>query len=254
MKHLIITACLLIQVCYAQTKLSVTHNKTTNLIFPLAIASVDRGSQDILVQKAEGAENILRVKADVKNFEETNLSVITTDGRLYSFIVNYSERPTELNITVKSDPPEKEVGVKVQTDYREIVRKKKGNVHSLHDHSSKVELDVNGFYIKDDQLFCKMKLVNTSRINYDIDQLRFYIKDKKKSKRTASQEQEVQPLSLDGDVTMIKAKSSETIIATLPKFTIPDGKYLVVQVMEKGGGRHLAVEAKNRHIMKARQL
>src|SRR5215203_1803872 len=84
-------------------KLEVTYNKTTNLLFPAAITSVDRGSQDILVQKATGVENILRVKADVKDFAETSLSIITADGRLYSFIVGYTKDPSYLNINVQGN-------------------------------------------------------------------------------------------------------------------------------------------------------
>ncbi|MEO8172835.1 MAG: DUF4138 domain-containing protein, partial [Sediminibacterium sp.] len=61
-------------------RLEITANKTTNLVFPASILSIDRGSQDVIVQKAAGVENILRVKADTKAFAETNLSIITSDG------------------------------------------------------------------------------------------------------------------------------------------------------------------------------
>jgi hypothetical protein len=43
--------------------LTIAVGKTTHLIYPFAIKSVDRGSRDILVQKAKGLENILQVKA-----------------------------------------------------------------------------------------------------------------------------------------------------------------------------------------------
>ena len=83
--------------------LNITCNKTTNLIFPFSIESVDRGSKDILAQKVTGAENILQVKADKQNFSETNLSVITADGNLYSFIVDYLNEPPQLNIVFQKD-------------------------------------------------------------------------------------------------------------------------------------------------------
>ncbi|KAB6104127.1 DUF4138 domain-containing protein, partial [Bacteroides xylanisolvens] len=36
--------------------------------------------------KADGAENVIRVKATVRNFpNETNMSVITEDGSFYTF-------------------------------------------------------------------------------------------------------------------------------------------------------------------------
>ncbi len=78
--------------------LAVTFYKTTNLIYPYAIKSVDRGSKDIIAQKANGVENVLQVKAGKLDFDETNLTVITADGKLYSYILNYVECPSVLNI------------------------------------------------------------------------------------------------------------------------------------------------------------
>src|SRR5256885_14593149 len=80
--------------------LSVTYNKTTNLIFPYSVQSIDRGSQDILVQQPKGTANIVQLKAGKQNFTQTNLSVITIDGQLYSFTVDYTSLPAELNIIV----------------------------------------------------------------------------------------------------------------------------------------------------------
>src|SRR5690349_24921209 len=40
---------------------------STSLIFKNSIKSVDRGSQDILAQKAKDVENVLQVKADRKS-------------------------------------------------------------------------------------------------------------------------------------------------------------------------------------------
>ena len=83
--------------------LQITTNKTTNLIFPYAIKSVDRGSADVLAQKAKGVENILLVKAGRENFSETNLSVITADGKLYSFILDFTNSPLAINISFVAD-------------------------------------------------------------------------------------------------------------------------------------------------------
>jgi hypothetical protein len=81
--------------------------------------------------------------------------------------------------------------------------------------------------------------------------LRFYISDKKKSKRTAIQENELKPLCVAGNMTQVKANSNSVIVVALDKFTIPDAKYLAVQFMEKNGGRHLSMRVSNRKIMKA---
>src|SRR5690606_35840587 len=77
--------------------IAITSNKTTNLIFPYDIRSVDRGSKEVLVQKARGTENILQLKAAQENMKETNLTVITADGKLYSFLLRYASNPKTLN-------------------------------------------------------------------------------------------------------------------------------------------------------------
>ena len=43
----------------ASYHMNVSFEKTSNLIFPAAIKSVDRGSEAVLAQKAPGVENIL---------------------------------------------------------------------------------------------------------------------------------------------------------------------------------------------------
>ena len=68
--------------------LSVTYDKTSHMIFPSKIRYVDLGSEYLIASKAEGLDNVLRIKASVRNFEsETNFSVITEDGKFYNFDV-----------------------------------------------------------------------------------------------------------------------------------------------------------------------
>jgi len=90
-------------------RMEVTYDKTSHLIFPTAIRYVDLGSEYLIAGKAEDAENVLRVKASVRDFEpETNFSVITNDGRFYSFNVYYSSYPEamsyDLDIPIKLTP------------------------------------------------------------------------------------------------------------------------------------------------------
>ncbi|MGI8582346.1 MAG: conjugative transposon protein TraN [Chitinophagaceae bacterium] len=237
--------------------LDITENKTTNLIFPAAIKSVDRGSKDILAQKAGGIENILRVKADVKNFPETNLTVITADGKLYSFVVGYNPQPAYQSINIEISPviySVPEINRSELAEYCLSIIDSPQNIHSLTDTHAKVSLGLNSLYNKDDVLFFRLALINRTGINYDIDQFRFYIRDKQKAKRTATQEIEIKPLYISGDTITIKGHTHQTWVVALTKFTIPDGKYLAIEVMEKNGGRSLFIKVKNRHIMKSQML
>ncbi len=113
---------------------------------------------------------------------------------------------------------------------------------------------MDGLYIKDEVLFCRIILQNHSDISYDIDQLRFYIRDQNKSKRTASQELEISPLYVKGDTAVVTGKTEKVFVFALPKFTIPEKKYFAIEIMEKSGGRNLQLRAGNSVIVKAKSL
>ena len=241
--------------------LSITCNKTTNLIFPYTIQSVDRGTKDILVQKVIGAENILQVKADKPNFSETNLSVVTKEGKLYSFILNYLDNPPQLNIAFQKDTFNS-VGDK-QVVFSEIPNQKeltaiakyiinaKKTVHGIKDRHETMMISLSGLYVNNDVFYFQLKLNNSSQVSYEINTIRFFIRDRKKSKRTAVQEREIKPIYVYSNDTSIKGKSSQACVIALPKFTLPDDKYLFVQVTENDGGRELNIRVKNRHLLKA---
>lgn len=238
--------------------LPITYNKTTNLIFPYAIKSVDRGSPDVLTQKANGVENILLVKAGRENFLQTNLSVITADGTLYSFLVNYSENPSVVNLSFLKDTVDAQATLAISPEESEAriqaisekIKSKKRTLRGVKGNKDGIGFRLNGLYIKGDVFYFQVELQNQSHIPFAIDMLRFFIKDEKLHKRTVSQEVELQPLYVWGDTSVIKEQSKSTLVIALPKFTIPDKKYLHVQLMEKGGGRALSIKVRNRTLLK----
>lgn len=231
-------------------KLEVTVNKTTNLVFPSNIVTVDRGNESIAVQKS--AENILRVKATTPFTEETNLTVVTSDGKLYSFIVTYYATPSHLNInlgnfhTVKTD-----TSLAVACN---LVLNAKPNLYGLRYVSGNVSLELNGFYVNDDILFCKLKIENRSQIGFYIEQFRMIVSDARQLKRSSSQDIEIKPLHISGDTVCIKGKTAQSVVLALSAFTVPSTKNLSVEVLEKNGGRNLIIKVKNRHIINAKLI
>lgn len=54
--------------------LEITYDKTVHIIFPSPVRYVDLGSPNLIAGKADGAENVIRVKATRKHFRnETNI-------------------------------------------------------------------------------------------------------------------------------------------------------------------------------------
>ncbi|MCC8409336.1 conjugative transposon protein TraN [Mucilaginibacter sp. UR6-1] len=251
---------------YAQPEINsvtvyITATKTTNIIFPQAIVSVDRGSRYVLAQKAKGVENILQVKAARDSFPETNLSVITADGRLSSFVVNYSRQPETLTISISDNTAKNGITFSEAnynkaevTRYAKAALNAKVNGSVARDKTAGIRFLVRSFFIHNDVIYCRLEIGNRSNIGYDIGQLRFFIRDQQKANRTATQEIEVAPVLAENASDAIKANTTQSIVFALPKFTIPDKKYLAIQLMEKNGGRHLEVHIKNRKLVRARLL
>jgi len=242
--------------------LEITDRKTTNLIFPYGIKSVDRGSKEILVQKAKGVENILQVKAGSDTLKETNLTVVCADGTLYSFIVRFRDNPSLLNLSlgkVVAQTPWALFSANENNDAKIYdlaaqLTAKKQRIKNIKNNQDQITLGCYGIYVRDDVFYFQLFLGNNSNINYTIDQLRFSIRDQKKSKRTASQEIPVEPLHISGNATMINATSDQAIVVAIPKFTIPDKKVFVVQLMEKDGGRNLSIRVTNKQLIYAVKL
>lgn len=232
----------------AQQILCVTTDKTTSLIFPFAIKHVDRGNQYVLAQQVKDMPTILLVKAATADFKETNLSVVTDDGSVYSLTVCYDNKP-------KSWVHYLPVNNKATTAmYANGILDNPRRIKKLKEHKWKADLAITGIYIKSDVLFYQLQLKNSSPIDYSIDLIRFYIRDKKKAKRTAVQELELKPVYSVGNSTLVKAHSKSVMVFAVEKFTIPDAKYMVVQLNEKNGGRHFQLKVRNKNIMKATVL
>jgi len=241
--------------------MAVAYSKTTNVIFPYAIISVDRGSRDVLAQKAKGVENILQVKAAKDSFPQTNLTVLTADGKLTSFVVDYAEQPDVLNMSLVSENKQPAISIPTESinqeeteHYATMAAVSKEKARGMKDKTFGIRLKLNGMYIHEDLMYLRFNIRNKTDINYDIDQLRLYIRDQKKPKRTASQEIAITPVFAYNNTSKVNGQTSNTFVFAVPKFTIPDKKYLVVQVMEKNGGRHLELHIKNKKVVKASKI
>lgn len=242
--------------------LLIAYSKTTNIVFPYSIKSVDRGSQDILVQKAKGLENILQIKAAQKGFFQTNLTVVTADGKLYSFVLNYDENSPALNLNInKTEPEGQEIyfSHEIENDqdiqeYSKLAFHGKEKIRGEKESRYGIDIRLNGIFIRNDVMYYKINVTNNSKINYDIDQLRFFIRDAKKVKRTASQEIEISPTYIWNNIVKIDGEAENTFVFALPKFTIPQEKYLVIQLLEKNGGRHIELHVKNEKLLQVTVL
>ena len=251
-----------LEVCYA---------KTTHIIFPSEIVYVDLGNENLVAGLADGAKNVLRVKSAFKSFkQETNLSVITEDGCFFTFNVKFAKEPLLLNIEMTDFIHDGEA-VNRPNNAQEIYLERLGSespmlvkliMKSIHKQNKReikhigskrfgVQFLLKSIYANNGLLYFHTEIKNSSNIPFDIDYVSFKIVDKKVIKRTAMQEQVLEPLRAQNYVMVVPGKTSERTVFALEKFTIPDDKQLVIEVSEKEGGRHQSFVVENEDIVKA---
>ena len=235
---------------------------------------MDLGSPNLIAGKADGAENVIRVKATVKDFrEETNMSVITEDGAFYTFNVKYANEPLLLNVEM-ADFIHDGVGVNRPNNAMEVYLKELGSespmlvrliMKSIHKEDKRtvkhigsksfgIQYLLKGLYSHNGLLYFHTELRNKSNVPFDIDFITFKIVDKKVAKQTAMQEQVLLPLRAYNYVTCVAGQKSGRTVFTLQKFTIPDDKHLIVEMHEKNGGRHQSFVVENEDLVRARGI
>lgn len=251
-------------------EMEVTFDKTSHLIFPSAIRYIDLGSDYLVAGKAEDADNVLRVKAAVRDFEEeTNFSVITEDGCFYSFNVYYSPYPYVLSYDLlkmgrtlqrnsSNDVLFEELGSNSPSVagllLGTIYQKDKRLIRHIGSKSYGIQFLLKGIYIHRGSLYFHTELRNNTNVPFRIDFVNFKVVDKKVAKRTVAQERNLRALRMYKPLMPITSQSREQNVFLLDQFTIDDDKVLLIEIFEKSGGRHLVLEVYNSDLVSARRI
>ena len=251
--------------CSAQLRvdLRLSNVITTVLVFPapICVGCVDRGHPAIATSQVTGLSNVLRVKATSDTLPKSNLTVFTTDGRIYSFTVDFGKSvPTDPYIVPLATVPEThfesgELNEVEISSYSQIIRdswRKEGRPSTRT--SGLMKMNLAGIYQRKDLLFFKLIINNKSNIDYDVDFTRLYVRDRKVPRRTAIMEKPVEPIhTLLPNDHRVPAGTFSSVVIALPRFTIADSKLFVVEVFERNGDRPLVLKIKGKHLLKARR-
>lgn len=236
---------------FAQDTVFVSHDKTTAIEFPVRI-KMPLSMDGFTVTMAN--DHTLALRATRMKFAKTSLEVTNLDGVVHHFPVAYSYGRAGKLITIPADN-QMTSPVKlntVESITQSIAGDKKFN-QIAHDKNSKIQSALGSIAISGDTFFYKIKLINNSNISYDIDFIRFYVRDLQRAKRTVTQEQEIHPVYTYGlETPSIGGKESGTFVFAINKFPITGDKALFVEVYEKNGGRHLYLKVKPKEIEKAK--
>ena len=257
--------------------------KTVHILFPSPVTYIDIGSMDIIAGKADGAENVVRVKAAVRNFAaETNLTVITEDGGFFTFDVHYAENPAISTLDLSVQEPQSE-GVKepvaagdsrpavyegrvllrevgrekpatIKRMLSDIYRQNRTDVKGIRTKKYGIGVEVLGIYVFNDVIYMHTCISNDTNISFEVDARRFIVADRKLAKRTAQQQTMLEILRVCNDPAVVRGHQRQRTVFALPKLTISDDKVLLLEIIETTGARQQTVEIPAGELLDAKML
>lgn len=235
---------------FAQDTAYVSKDKTTALFFKSAVKIVGTipSGYDIL-QKEDG---LITIKAAKNDFVPGHLNIqeISTT-KVIQVPVEYSYGRAGRRIEIgKNAPPIAIVTKAPAYDYSAIVKvlvtgKRKDVVD--HEKTGGVKAWIDKLSLSGNAIFFRLEIRNKSNLPFDVDFIRFYIRDLKTVARMATHEQEIVPVytSISRKTTIVKNQEIAEVFA-FHRFSLADDQALNVELYERNGNRHLFLKIRLR--------
>lgn len=247
--------------------IELTQNKTTHILFPSSIEYVDLGSSEIIASKVEATSNVLRLKTIKEDISPTNFTVITNDGKYYSFNAIYNEEPIQLSYDLtkferqvnkqQSEVLFKDLGTTspslADLFMKAIIKKNKKELN-IKNKNYGVEARLKSIYTQDGKLYFHVSINNKSNLPYEVDYVSFKIRDRRTTKRTTVQEVSLKPIRSINDFQTINSQSKQGNVFMLDQFTLSDKQVLVIEINEKNGVRNQVLKVRSSDILKVKRI
>ena len=212
---------------------------------------------DISTDKVAGDQplsNTVRLKP--KEGAEVNedgdiLAVVTVITERYrvQYALIYTTRPQEavtdkavlLSETVPYNNPAVSLSTEDMTRMARRIWNAKARYRNVGTRKHHMEIRLNNIYTAGEWFFIDFSVENRTNVRFDIDQLRFKVEDKRRSRATNSQSVELSPaLLLEKGTTFSRGYRN---VAVLKKLTFPNDKVLTIEMSEKQvSGRTITLE------------
>lgn len=244
--------------------IEVSDLSTTILLFPFEVKDADMGVRQLLATKIPDMKNILKLKAESPLLENTSLYVVTSDGTVHAFEVNYiaSSHPRLYELSLDRSLnllPASPVLFQEQpfsaADLQKWVSRIRSDTGSMHHTSRGEQLTVvlKEVYSVNSFMFFKFELSNHSTLPYTPSWLQLYVKDRKKPKRSAVQEITIDPIYTD-TLQELAGRSTSELVIGIKRQTLPRSRKMIFELHEDNGGRNLQFVIKNRYLLRAKNI
>ena len=236
---------------------------TTALFFPSPIRQGITGSDNfIFTYNREHEQNLGLLKATSGNI--SNLLVITTDGKVYSFIVKYTDKLKKKNYflsssesigdekgqsskkLMKANQIEKKTIVSGDTDTEipshtmgQHFSKRSAALLKLPERKNKVKrkkeisLAIKNKVYHKAHVYIQFEIKNNSGIDFDINYLKLYKVSGNKNRKASYQELDLKPVLMYNLPDKIRHGETKRFVYVLPKFTLDKNEKVLVKLKEQ---------------------
>ena len=191
---------------------------------------------------------------------------------LPSLHVKYAAEPEKLNIEMqdflaptagrlpsnRSDIYFKELGsespILVKLIMQSIYQSDKRRIKHIGAQQFGMKFLLRGLYAHNGLLYFYTRIDNDTNMPFAVDFVTFKVVDKKVAKRTAMQEQVLQPLRAYHQLLEVKANDNERGVFVLEQFSLSQDKELQVTLYERGGGRTLSFSLDQEDLLLAQKI
>lgn len=186
----------------------------------------------------------------------SNLLVITSDARVYAYILEYAEELPEHNHFIR---PEESIGrnrpmqkahtappmdVHKNLPWRKVcdrlLRQRHPGIKTKRKKGLRFRLEHLAH--RGPEVYLIFAVQNRSGIDFDMGHLDILHEKGSQKRRAAHQQIPLVPLYIHGEPSKIKTGTTARFVYVLPKFTLGDHERILFQLKEMGGGRNLTIK------------
>ena len=192
--------------------------------------------------------------------EESNLLVVTDDGKVFSYMLKYTKELSKLNYFISTDESigteiptkvipkpskEKKDSLEKRQEYFQRFSEylmKSGKKHSKTKRNRGIKLQLQRIAYNASETYLVMELTNTSGITFEIDFLKVYRFSGNKKRKSSFQKLEMKPIYTYKMPSKIYNSQSVRLIYVLPKFVLGSKEKLQLELRELNGSRKVLLK------------
>lgn len=247
----------------SQGTLFANESHTMTLFFPSPIRQAITGNDSFTFSyNRENGQHFGLLQANKGN--ASNLLVITQDGRVYSFQLEYRKqlpesyrfvqimesigRETQMIVLPSAVPKETLSGPSaIVPENGNLELMKKGAEYLLNKKSKPLRtkrkeglvLRLKEMFYHGDKVYVELGIRNNSGIDFEVDVLEVYKVNGRKGRRSSHQKVPLAPIFKHDQPTIVRSGHRHAFVYVLSKFTLGSSERLLLELHEKKGNRML---------------